>query len=187
MSLKGNISNIETELNRKQKNIMDSIDLIILQELLKDCKKPIKQIAQKVNLSITPVHERIKRMESSGVIQRYSAIIQPEELDLKLIVLMQIKLKDHKKDVLKNLEVEIKKFGEILEAYFIAGDYDVFLKVILTGMDDYNDFVLERISTLTQIDSIKSSFAMKNILHEGRATHLMTPTNVSVLKRKKTP
>ena len=54
---------------------MDAIDYTILVELIKDAKKPIKQIADKVNLSITPVHDRIKRMEKNGVIEKYAAII----------------------------------------------------------------------------------------------------------------
>jgi len=161
---------------------MDKIDLVILQELVKDCKKPIKQIAEKVNLSLTPVHERIKRMEKEGIIQNYAAIVQPDKLDLKLIVLMQIKLKEHQKLILKNLEKEIRLFGEVLEAYFTAGDFDVHLKVLLRDMDDYNDFILERISELTMIDSIKSSFAIKSILDDGHSNHLLTSINLSVLE-----
>lgn len=160
---------------------MDQIDIQILNELVKDCKKPIKQIAEKVNLSITPVHDRIKRMEKSGVIERYSAVIKPDKLELKLIVLMQIKLKSHQKSIFKKLTQEIRGFGEILEAYFTAGDSDVFLKVLLRDMDDYNEFILERISQLTDVDSIKSSFAIKSILDDGHSSHLLHPDNLKAL------
>lgn len=161
---------------------MDEIDLIILKELVIDCKKPVKQIAGKVNLSLTPVHERIKRMERSGIIHRYSAVIEPDALDLNLIVFMQIKLKEHQKSILKELEKEIRKFGEVLEAYFTAGDYDVHLKILLRDMDDYNHFILERISELTMINSIKSSFAIRSVLDDQSSKHLLSPLNLSVIR-----
>ncbi|NIK93402.1 Lrp/AsnC family transcriptional regulator [Mangrovimonas sp. CR14] len=161
---------------------MDEIDFIILQELLLDCKRPIKQIAEKVNLSITPVHERIKRMERSGVIHRYAAVIEPHALDMNLIVLMQIKLKEHQKAILKLLETEIRQFGEVLEAYFTAGDFDVYLKVLLRDMEDYNHFILERISELTMIDSIKSSFAIRSVLDDDVSKHLLSPLNLKTIQ-----
>ena len=80
---------------------MDAIDYTILVELIKDAKKPIKQIADKVNLSLTPVHDRIKRMEKNGVIEKYAAIINPNKLDFTLIAFMQIKLKEHQKDIIR--------------------------------------------------------------------------------------
>ena len=161
---------------------MDKTDLAILKELLIDCKQPIKQIADKVNLSHTPVNERIKRMESSGIIQRYAAVVEPKNLDLKLIVFMQVKLKEHQKDIFKKLTDEIRKYGEILEAYFIAGEYDAIIKVILKDMDDYNDFILERFSELDVVDSHRTSFVVKSILDEESSPLLLNAKHIGVLE-----
>lgn len=162
---------------------MDKTDLAILKELLIDCKQPIKQIADKVNLSHTPVNERIKRMESNGIIQRYSAVVQPKNLDLKLIVFMQVKLKEHQKNIFEKLTSEIRKFGEILEAYFIAGEYDAIIKVLLEDMEDYNDFILERFSDLDVVDSHRSSFVIRSILEEENSSQLLTSNNLNVLEK----
>lgn len=145
---------------------------------MKDCKLPIKHVAESVNLSITPVHDRIKKMEREGVIQKYVAVLDPNKLGMKLTVFMQIKLKEHQKMIFDELTQEIRQFGEILEAYFTSGDYDVLLKVLLKDMDDYNNFILERISRLTVIDGIKSSFTIRSILDDDNTCHLLTPKNL---------
>ena len=160
---------------------MDHIDIAILKELLNDCKQPIKQIADKVNLSHTPVNERIKRMEQCGIIQRYSAVLNPKSIDFNLIVFMQVKLKEHQKNTFKKLTDEIRTYGEILEAYFIAGEYDAIIKVLLKDMDDYNDFILERFSDLDVVDSHRTSFVVKSILNDNELPHLLTEKNIARL------
>jgi Lrp/AsnC family leucine-responsive transcriptional regulator len=158
---------------------MDAIDYTILVELIKDAKKPIKQIADKVNLSITPVHDRIKRMEKNGVIEKYAAIINPNKLDFTLIAFMQIKLKEHQKDIIKNISVELDSFAEVLDGYYTTGEFDVLLKVMLKDMNDYNDFILERIAKIKSIDNIRTSFVIKSIIHEKEKCYSFRPVNIS--------
>lgn len=158
---------------------MDAIDYTILVELIKDAKKPIKQIADKVNLSLTPVHDRIKRMEKNGVIEKYAAIINPNKLDFTLIAFMQIKLKEHQKDIIKNISVELDSFAEVLDGYYTTGEFDVLLKVMLKDMNDYNDFILERIAKIKSIDNIRTSFVIKSIIHENEKCYSLRPVNIS--------
>lgn len=163
---------------------MDDIDYKILQELLIDGKKPIKQIAEKVNLSITPVHERIKKLEQANIITRYAALVQTNELNLKLLVFLQIKLKHHQEELFKELSAEITKIGEITEAYFTAGEFDVILKVILKDMDDYHDFIIKNISKLPMVENIRSSFVLRSLLDEKHSTHALRPINLKNLTSK---
>lgn len=158
---------------------MDAIDYTILVELIKDAKKPIKQIADKVNLSLTPVHDRIKRMEKNGIIEKYAAIINPNRLDFTLIAFMQIKLKEHQKDILKQLSVELDSLAEVLDGYYTTGEFDVLLKVMLKDMNDYNDFILERIAKIKSIDNIRTSFVIKSIIHENEKCYSLRPVNIS--------
>lgn len=158
---------------------MDAIDYTILVELIKDAKKPIKQIADKVNLSLTPVHDRIKRMEKNGIIEKYAAIINPNKLDFTLIAFMQIKLKEHQKDILKQLSVELDSLAEVLDGYYTTGEFDVLLKVMLKDMNDYNDFILERIAKIKSIDNIRTSFVIKSIIHENEKCYSLRPVNIS--------
>lgn len=158
---------------------MDAIDYTILVELIKDAKKPIKQIADKVNLSLTPVHDRIKRMEKKGIIEKYAAIINPNKMDFTLIAFMQIKLKEHQKDIIKNISVELNSLAEVLDGYYTTGEFDVLLKVMLKDMNDYNDFILERIAKIKSIDNIRTSFVIKSIIHEDEKCYSLRPINIS--------
>lgn len=140
---------------------IDQIDLQILQILLEDNKKSTKEIATQVNLSITPVHERIKKLESEGIISKNVIIVNLEKLGYPVVGYLQIKLIKHHDDILQKFEEKIKEFSEIIEASFVAGEYDVILKIILKDMQAYHNFILHKISNLDYIAGIKSNFVIK--------------------------
>lgn len=144
-------------------NQLDSVDKKILEELQKDCKQSIKQLASKVNLSITPTHERIKKMEVSGVIDKYVALLNLETIDKSLIVYCQVTLVKHQESAFKEFEEYMAKLDEIIEVSYIAGVYDFLLKVVLKDMNEYQDFVLKKLSQLEVISNIQSSFVMKQV------------------------
>ena len=129
---------------------LDRIDLKILDELQKDSKQSVKSLAEKVGLSITPVHERIKRMENTGVIQKYVAVADPKALGKRLIAYCQV-------------EKYISGLDEVLEASYMAGGYDFLLKVILNDMEDYQKFVVQKLSKMEIISNIQSSFVIQQI------------------------
>jgi len=139
----------------------DPIDLKLIEELQIDSKQSIKQLAAKVNLSITPTHERIKRMEANGVIEKYVAIVKPESLGKSLIVYCQITLVKHQEMYFKEFENYVADIDEIVEVSYIAGTYDFLLKIILNDMSDYQNFVMKKISQLDIISNIQSSFVIK--------------------------
>ncbi|MFD0962440.1 Lrp/AsnC family transcriptional regulator [Pseudofulvibacter geojedonensis] len=142
-------------------NQLDEIDLCLIRELQKDCKQSIKQLANKVNLSITPTHERIKRLESNGIINKYMAIVNPQTLGKTLLAYCQVTLVKHQGSDFIEFEEHVKGMDEILEVSYIAGNYDVLLKVILNDMNDYQNFIIEKISQLGVISNIQTSFVIK--------------------------
>lgn len=142
---------------------LDNIDKKLLEELQKDCKQSIKQLAGKVNLSITPTHERIKKMESNGIIDKYVALLNLETIDKSLIVYCQVTLVKHQESAFKEFEKYMSKIEEIVEVSYIAGVYDFLLKIVLKDMNEYQDFVLKRLSQLEVISNIQSSFVMKQV------------------------
>ncbi|MFD0964578.1 Lrp/AsnC family transcriptional regulator [Pseudofulvibacter geojedonensis] len=144
-------------------NKLDIVDFKIINELQLDCKQSIKQLAQKVNLSVSPVHERIKRIENNGVIDKYVAIIKPELLGLKMVVYCQVKLIKHQEELFDEFEKYIVSLDEVLEASYIAGSFDFLIKVVLKDMDEYQYFVKHKISKLKIISNIQSSFVMSYI------------------------
>ena len=136
---------------------LDRIDLKILDELQKDSKQSVKSLAEKVGLSITPVHERIKRMENTGVIQKYVAVADPKALGKRL------KLLRHSGELFEEFEKYISGLDEVLEASYMAGGYDFLLKVILNDMEDYQKFVVQKLSKMEIISNIQSSFVIQQI------------------------
>lgn len=142
---------------------LDHIDLMILDELQKDGKQSIKKLAEKVNLSITPVHERIKKLEMSGVIENYVAVLNAKRLGKKLIAYCQVKLIRHQEDLFKQFENYVSQLDEVLEASYMAGGYDFLLKLVLDDMEDYQKFVVHKISKLDIISNIQSAFVIQNI------------------------
>ncbi|WP_435264113.1 Lrp/AsnC family transcriptional regulator [Tenacibaculum sp. nBUS_03] len=145
---------------------LDPIDLKIIEELQKDGKQSIKQLSQKINLSITPTHERIKKIEASGIIDKYVAIVNPELLGKNLIVYCQVTLVQHEDNAFKKFEDYVNSISKILEVSYIAGSFDILLKIILEDMNEYQNFVLKEMSQLEIISNIQSSFVIKQIKND---------------------
>lgn len=142
---------------------LDTVDLILLNELQQDSKQSIKKLAEKVNLSITPVHERIKKMESLGIIENYVAVVNAAALGKKLVAYCQVKLTSHQKELFTEFEEYVRGLDEVLEASYMAGGYDFLLKLILTDMQEYHSFVVHKMSKLSIISKIESAFVIQSI------------------------
>ena len=147
---------------------LDSIDRILLNELQSDSKQSIKQLAQKVNLSITPVQQRIKKIEQSGIINKYVAIIDPLLVDKKLTVYCQITLIKHQEAFFKEFEDFIRAHGEITEMSYITGKHDFLIKILLRDMLEYQGFVLQKMAQLKIVLNIQSSFVIKQVKNETK-------------------
>lgn len=142
---------------------LDPIDARILNMLQEDCKRPIKEIATALNLSISPVHERIKKIERTGLIKRYVAIVDLELINRPLINYCNVSIIQHNSLQFKAFEKQIRKMNEVLECYYVSGNFDYLLKVISTDMDEYQDFILNKLSKLEMISNINSQFVMKPV------------------------
>lgn len=144
-------------------NTLDEMDLKILRCLQEDAKMTTKQIAAKVNLSSTPVFERIKRLESEGYIKKYVAILDPEKMGRGFLVFCSVKLKQMNRDVAKDFVSVIKGIPEVTACYNVAGEFDYILTIYAPDMKYYNDFIINVLGTIESIGSILSTFVMKEI------------------------
>ena len=143
--------------------VLDQTDLQLLDELQQDSEQSIKQLAEKVKLSITPVHERVKKLEQMGIIQKYVAVVNPKALGKKLVAYCQVKLLRHNGELFEEFENYISTLDEVLEASYMAGAYDFLLKLVLNDMEEYQTFVVHTISKLEIIANIQSSFVIQEI------------------------
>ncbi|MDO5981349.1 Lrp/AsnC family transcriptional regulator [Flavivirga sp. MEBiC05379] len=142
---------------------LDKIDFRILNILQNNSNLTTKELAAKVNLSTTPVFERVKKLEKEGYIKKYKAILDPEKLDRGLTVFCNIRLKEHTRKIGNQFVKDILSLDEVIECYNISGDYDFLLKVLVKDMKDYQNFVLNHLGELQNIGSAHSTFVMGEI------------------------
>lgn len=145
--------------------MLDAIDLKILRLLQEDARLTTKELAGRVNLSTTPVFERLKRLEREGFIKKYVAVLDAEKLDLGFEVFCSVKLKQMTRDVAREFTRVIRDIPQVAECYNISGEYDYLLKIRARNMKDYNDFIINVLGTIDAIGSIQSSFVMDEIKH----------------------
>lgn len=142
---------------------MDKIDRAILNHLQHDAKLNIKQIASKVGLTVTPTYERIKRLELNGVIKSYVAILDKEKIDKTLEVFCNVSLSSHSKDIITSFEVKIANFHEVMDCYHITGQSDYLLKIIVADINEYQQFLVNKLAVLDNVSNVQSQFVMTNV------------------------
>ncbi|WP_308993531.1 Lrp/AsnC family transcriptional regulator [Mariniflexile litorale] len=142
---------------------LDEIDIRILKLLQAKSNLTTKELASKVNLSTTPVFERIKKLEKGGYIKNYIAVLDAEKLNRGLMVFCNIRLKEHTREIGNQFVKDILLLEEVTECYNISGDYDFFLKIMVSDMKSYQNFVLNHLGSLQNIGSAHSTFVMGEI------------------------
>ncbi len=142
---------------------LDTTDKELLRLLQLDCKQTNKELASKLNLSVTAVFERIRKLERTGVIQKYVTLLNKEKIEKGLVVFCQIKLVQHAKEYLTKFEQEITKLEEVLECFHISGENDYLLKVMVKDMEAFRTFMVTKLTTLQHIGSTQSSFVINEV------------------------
>lgn len=148
---------------------LDGKDLAILRVLQENARATVKEIAAKVHLSTTPVHERIKRMEESGVIRQYATLLDHSKVKKGLMVICYVSLKQHNRNAGTAFIKSILSMPEVVECYNISGEFDFMLKVATENMDTYYDFHVNRLSEAENIGHVQSVFVMGVI----KQTHIL--------------
>ncbi|AZA89471.1 Leucine-responsive regulatory protein [Chryseobacterium nakagawai] len=142
---------------------LDDKDLKLLKLLQNNAKLTVKELAKEVNLSPSPVFERVKRLEQEGFVKRYAAVLDAEKLNRGFTVFCQIKLKIHDRSVGYDFVKEILEIQEVAECYNISGDFDFLLKVQVRDMKHYQDFVFNKLGSVDSIGSTHSTFVMAEV------------------------
>ena len=140
--------------------VLDSKDIAILQLLQKNARITVKEISDQVHLSTTPVHERIKRMEASGVIKQYATLLDHTKVKKGLMVICYVSLKEHNKNAGVKFIERIHELNEVIECYNISGEFDFMLKVVTEDMNAYYDFHVNKLSQIENMGHVQSVFVM---------------------------
>ena len=139
---------------------LDSVDLNILKLLQQNARLTIKEIAAQLNLSTTPIFDRMKRMEREKTIERYVALVDPAKVGKTLFAFVHISLKEHARPEVEKFVEQVIQFKEVLECYHVTGDADFVLKVVMENIEAYNQFVLERLSVVSNIGKVETRFCL---------------------------
>ncbi|MFZ1527717.1 MAG: Lrp/AsnC family transcriptional regulator [Ferruginibacter sp.] len=139
---------------------LDKTDLAILQLLQQNARITVKEISDKVHLSTTPVHERIKWLEETGVIKQYATLVDAAKVKKGLMVICYVSLKEHNKNAGVKFIKAINELNEVVECYNISGAFDFMLKVVEENMDSYYDFHVNKLSQIENVGQVQSVFVM---------------------------
>jgi Lrp/AsnC family transcriptional regulator, leucine-responsive regulatory protein len=146
---------------------MDPVDLKILKLLKKDGLMTNKEIAAELNLTTTPVHERIKRLRRDNIIEKYTIDLNHKKLNKNLIVFCNVSLKEHAQEFLTQFEKDIQTVPEVVECYCISGGSDFLLKIVVSDIEAYKDFILNKLAALSNIGSAQSHFVITEAKHSS--------------------
>ncbi|MDI9858999.1 MULTISPECIES: Lrp/AsnC family transcriptional regulator [Bacteroidota] len=144
---------------------IDEIDKKILRILQQDAKVTTKEIANQLGLTISPVYERIRRLESVGYIKQYVAIVDKTLLDNPIMCICQVSMRYHNEEFIEKFEQAVQQLEEIHECYHMAGQVDFLLKIYIKSLDEYHDFVKYKLSKLENIGVLNTTFVLKEIKH----------------------
>ena len=150
---------------------LDKMDLAILKLLQQNARITVKEIAEQIHLSTTPVHERIKRLEQSGVIKQYATLVDHAKVKRGLKVICYVSLKEHSKNSGLKFIKAINDLHEVIECYNISGEFDFMLKVACEDMNSYYDFHVNKLSQLDNMGNVQSVFVMGVIKETVQVVH----------------
>ncbi len=139
---------------------LDTTDKAILERLQGNSRLTLKEIAGQLNLSTTPVFDRIKKLEKAGVISKYVALVDPKKVGKNLTVFINISIKEHDKTAINEFVASITQFPEVQECHHITGNADFLIKMVLADIEAYNQFILDKLSVIPHIGRVESRFSL---------------------------
>ncbi len=144
---------------------LDTIDCQLLEILQKNGRATIKELAEQLGRSSTPVFERLKKLEKSGIIDHYAAILNTEKIGKKLYAFAHISLKDHSKELVEEFTRQIIKIPQVLECHYVTGDTDFILKILLNDMEKYRQFMMNQLFDMSNIAKVESFLSLSVSKH----------------------
>ncbi|CAM1355227.1 Lrp/AsnC family transcriptional regulator [Tenacibaculum halocynthiae] len=141
---------------------MDKIDREILMHLQENAKQNTKEIATKIGLTVTPTYERIKKLEQSGFVKKYVALLDRNLIGKQIIAYCQITLFKHQKELIDSFKENILSLSEVMECHHVSGNFDFLLKVAVNDMNQFQGLINEKLSVFEGISTIQSSFVMNS-------------------------
>ncbi|MBO9636536.1 Lrp/AsnC family transcriptional regulator [Siphonobacter aquaeclarae] len=142
---------------------LDSTDRLLLNLLQENALLTVREMAEKVHLSITPVHDRIKKLENQGIIEKYVALVNRKRIGRAMMVYCFVTLDKQRREGFQEFNEAIRQLPEILECSVVSGNFDYLLKIVVADMEAYNTFYQSKLSVLSSVSHMSSSFVMEEV------------------------
>ena len=142
---------------------LDKVDIQILRAMQENARLTVKELATKVSLSSTPVFERLKRLENTGYIKKYIAVLDAAKLNQGFIVFCNVKLSRMNREIASEFARKVRDIPEVTECYNISGSFDYLLKIHAPNMKYYQEFLLNVLGTIDNLGSLETMFVMDEV------------------------
>ena len=142
---------------------LDATDKKLIYLLQEDSTRTTKELSVKLNLSVTAIYERVKKLEREGIVAKYVAVVNRNKVNKGFVVFCHLKLIQHTKEYLTRFEQQVTKLDEVLECYHVSGDYDYILKIFVANMEEYREFLVTKLTSLQHIGSTHSTFMIGEV------------------------
>jgi len=153
---------------------LDRLDVRILEELQKDGRRPVVELAERIGLSGTPCARRIRQLEESGVIQGYTAVVDPARLGHSIQAFVQVKLERHTDENVAQFRRELDSLDAIVACYATTGEHDFLLQVIATDLEALSNIVLRKLLKIPSVRDLHSTVVLETI---KRSTRVPIPSH----------
>jgi len=135
---------------------LDAIDIRLLKILQQNSNRTVKSLSTELNLSTTPIFERIKKLEREGYIEGYSARLNPKKLGLKQTVFVAITLQGHTRSFLEKFVKQVNDFPEVVACHRVSGTFDYLLKLLVEDIDAYEQFIISKLTLIPYLGNVQS-------------------------------
>jgi DNA-binding Lrp family transcriptional regulator len=143
--------------------LLDEIDSHILDVLQRDGRISNQDLADRVGLSPSPCLRRVRFLESSGVIQKYVALVNPVAVGRSLQAIVEVRLDRQTSASVARFEKQILKYPQVVECYLMAGDWDYMLRVVARDLDEFREFCVNTLAKIDGVGNVKSNISMKRV------------------------
>ena len=142
---------------------LDDIDIKILKELQQNSRLTNKELAARIHLSTTPTFERHRRLEREGYIKQYTTIVDADKINRSFMVLCNISTNNIFKDKIDDFRERVAQWNQVVECYNTSGDFDFTLKIAVSSMKEYQEFIINEIGAIEYVSKIQSCFIMDTL------------------------
>lgn len=147
---------------------LDALDVRILELLQRDATLAVADLAERVASSKTVVWRRVQKLVDQGVIRERVAVLDPDKVGLPVMIFAHVKMSHHGRDVLPRFVEAVRVFPQVIECHTLMGDVDFLLKIVVSGIEEYERFLWQKLSKIDGVQGISSSISMRQTVYTTR-------------------